>query len=439
MRRWKALLAAFTLIELLVVIAIIAILAAMLLPALAAAREKARRSSCLNNLNQMGKSFESYCSDYGGHLPSWVGAGTEAWLPAGTAPLPAGDSGYRQCASRTTGHCAWGKTLPSIGHNNTSGAQVDVTDYWQIRDAGRTGDASLLITGHAMTYHRMIGLGCGPGSTAWNFLNKYNASPIGLGYLLATGYLPDARTYYCPSSDGMPPDDFSNTPNASIVGGSRLGDWQSAGGYDAQTLQYGRWQRSDMTNTTGRQASQNRIWSHYAYRGVPHVGRLSWCVADEGVRTALSFTRPAVQVRFGLPIFRTQKELGTRALVSDTFSKGGDYRQYKDAFGSPYSTWDSATYTMTKPGMGILAHRQSYHVLYGDWHAAMFGDAEESLIWHGQAGPASEFMKPHNCLGNNYSNECRGIFTNNANDYFWKYTGFKVWHDLDAASGVDVF
>ena len=441
--------AAFTLIELLVVVAIIAILAAMLLPALSAAREKARRSTCLTNMKQIGTALTSYTSDYNGYFPSWPG-----WFQGRDA---AGDKDLFDWCS--TGH-ATGTCSPGSNHSENGAYRQPLREFHMRYSDGR-GDPALHMY-YGVNFYRCVatgdktpdgatsGTGAIPGVTSPYFgSGKLNMAPNGIGMLLTSGHLADAGVYYCPSSDNMVTDlqgrehAKGTSPPAVEWGAWRLAHWKTAGGLGAGTMTHGDWSHLAMTNRF-----KVAIQSHYAYRNVPLGSWSGWHVYQDGTRAvAVPGTKPRIHARVGQPLLRTYRELSGRALVSDAFSKGGTrFDGLRKEVGSLHGT--AIENSRTIAGVGIRGHRTGYNTLYGDGHVAWWGDPQEHVVWRLQGwGGVTIVGSVYGVLAINTSfTGSTGAFSNDpvpsqrrlVGDIEFQQRPFAVWHEMDVAAGVDV-
>ena len=374
---------AFTLIELLVVVAIIAILAALLLPALTAARERARRTSCASNLQQMGMAMEMYLGTYGDYYPGRI-----SW-----------DYDWE--------HGGAGLYSQMIIDNETDTHEFQsVYDYRGGGNVHPGGNWSVHRNRDPRSNMRNIGSGGFTGDLDGPDLK---VAPVGLGLLLTTGALPEGRAYYCPSGTDVSMDDEDHFVYSLSPMNDNPRHWQEAGGFTREVLTSGNWPNR-------KDGDQISVMSHYNYRNQPSILYSTHGyfgpIRSSRQNISVAYTQPAVRTDDGAPLFKTPRHLSGRALVMDSFAKQGE--------------------PMTEPGFGHYVHRDGYNVLFGDYSVNWYGDAEQRIIYWNTL----QYDTSYPAAG-------RGL---HRSSHYWdterpsaqEYGVPRVWHTIDNFAGIDV-
>ena len=147
-------------------------------------------------------------------------------------------------------------------------------------------------------------------------------------------------------------------------------------------------------------------------------------------------TKPLATCRLGRQIFPTQRALGSRALVCDTFARRNV------TYGKV--TLDEAVWANDNPdygaAYGLQAHVQGYNVLYADGHASWYGDPQQRIIWWPimGSGDGGTSKSRTSMYGPNLYDDWR-----RTDHPYYPSAGrlgqsHEIWHLMDVANDVDV-
>jgi len=342
----------------------------------------------------------------------------------------------------------WCNGNPCTLSHTTSGAPAR-SHYNYFSDCFSSGKAGLLsvrVDSSETMNWRAIGYASKPtalghpSSPSWA-AGQLNMAPNGIGFLLTSGYLADALVFYCPSSSAMPGDWRQYTPGGECwMGPTNLSSWKTIGGFDAASFLYGDYSHRSLTYYATPDTGKPFL-CHYGYRNVRFGMYNAWhSYQDNTFR--IPGVKPDVYARANQPYFRTARELGARAIATDTFSKGSSFDALgKPVWNAPYTTGSgSIADSRSITGLGVHGHRNSYNVVYGDGHVAPFGDPQESFIWHTQ-GISDTFPRgvpPHVlCMNYYYGSGDKPFGYATTAEPKFANSALSLWHDLDAAGGMD--